>query len=372
MRFAWHEPSELSEDFVAAWRDLCGASVTPNIYLTPGFLIPAVRHLEADGSIRLATVWDERSSTLQALAPLKAVPPSWRFPWRRVEIWRAKHTFQGGFLLRADSDPQALGVLLDHVLDGRCRAIRFDEIRSDSAACRAVRRLVRGRREGCVTHGAYERASLSRTAMPKWREAISDARHRQLARARERLGEIGPVDLRLRKGAEITERVVDDFLRLESAGWKAPSSLRADPAEERFFREVCDAGRESGALWFCELSVNDRVIASTTNFLCGGDAFAFKIGYDPEYARFSPGLLVEYGLLEAVERGELEFGHFDSGTQAGSYLEELWAGRTEMISGHLVAGWDVRLMFTVRDWIGRAAASVQRARALLGPSTSVH
>ena len=77
---------------------------------------------------------------------------------------------------------------------------------------------------------------------------------------------------------------------------------------------------------------------SSTNFRINDAGFAFKIGMNPAYSKFCPGFLVEYRLLEFWEEAGSRLRDVDSGSVAGSYLEDMWPGRTTMVSGHLVRG----------------------------------
>jgi hypothetical protein len=104
------------------------------------------------------------------------------------------------------------------------------------------------------------------------------------------------------------------------------------------------------------------VIASTSNFCMDGEGFAFKIGIDPEYARFSPGFLVEYGFLEFADRHPMPFTRVESGAQAGSYMEELWPGRVPMVSGHLVRGMLPACMFVARERLQSVREAATRVR----------
>jgi hypothetical protein len=128
-------------------------------------------------------------------------------------------------------------------------------------------------------------------------------------------------------------------LRLESNGWKCKTALLAKSADTRFFREVASHAQELG-LFFCELVLGDKVIASTTNFRLNRYGFAFKTGYDCTYRHLCPGFLVEYAFLEAAVDGGAPAGlrEIESGAEAGSFLEELWPKRIPIVSGHLFAG----------------------------------
>jgi CelD/BcsL family acetyltransferase involved in cellulose biosynthesis len=102
----------------------------------------------------------------------------------------------------------------------------------------------------------------------------------------------------------------------------------------------------AGRALFFELRVGDRVISSTSNFLSGRAAFAFKIGWHRDFAKMSPGILNEAESIRHAPSllGKLEF--FDSGAGLNSYIDELWVDRRPLSkslfvtsrAGHVMLG----------------------------------
>jgi hypothetical protein len=92
-------------------------------------------------------------------------------------------------------------------------------------------------------------------------------------------------------------------LALEAAGWKgrAGTALANDLGAGRFFAEALRRAFSAGALLFHRLRLGDRPIAMIVNFIEGGAAYCFKIAYDEEFARYSPGVLLEIEMMRALE-----------------------------------------------------------------------
>ncbi|MFM8767660.1 MAG: GNAT family N-acetyltransferase, partial [Rubrivivax sp.] len=142
------------------------------------------------------------------------------------------------------------------------------------------------------------------------------------------------------RGREVQDNTLQRFIELEHAGWKGTqgSSLRSNPHEEAFFLEMPRAFRQDGDLFFTELRLDGEVIASTCNLVAGQDGFAFKVCFDPRHARRSPGILNELGFLKGLERPVDHFRFIDSGSEPGSFIEQLWPDRTPLHSGTLALG----------------------------------
>lgn len=338
MQFRWHSIDDATREFIEQWRDLGYAASSTNIYLMPEFMLPAIRHLQANNSPKLAVVWNSDQSAMLAFCAFDTVPVSYRFPFVCLSAVKSKHSFQTGILLRAGSEHEALDCLFDNLLDGNCRALAFSELREESLLHQQLQDAAYRRGLRWFIHNRYQRASLKIGDCARWRNFISGSRHKKLQNARARLGKLGEVDMRIAFGNEISDTTVERFLRLESLGWKAESSLRSTQEGYAFYKEMTDACRSQGMLFFCELLLNEKAIASTANFYVNDVGFAFKTGMDPSYAKYSPGFLVEYGFLEACDNNNFPFREIESGAQADSYIEVLWPERVTMVNGQFVAG----------------------------------
>lgn len=344
MRFEWRQAGDLSAVEVEAWRRLGRAACSGNIYLTPDFLMPVLQHLHRGAGARLAILW--QGGAMAALGVFVAERPSLRFPFRRLTALRSRHSFQSGVLLRPGLPDAALDAYLDGLMSDGASAIRFAELRADSRAYRALRAALRRRGMRWFADDEYLRAAVVLTRPEAWRGHVSRSRHKRMAAQWRRLGARGTVEFRIVGPDETTRETIDEFLRLESAGWKAGTGLLADPADEAFFREVCR--RAPRQVFFCELLLNGRRIASSANFYVGARGFAFKIGCDPQYARYSPGLLLEYQALQHLDLWPASLLEVESGAQAGSYVDEYWPERIPMVSGHAVGGSGAMLFARVK------------------------
>jgi hypothetical protein len=82
------------------------------------------------------------------------------------------------------------------------------------------------------------------------------------------------------------------------------------------------------------MRLDGKVVASTSNFLSGPGGFAFKIAWNPDLAKQSPGRLAEVELLRQMFQHQalapLDF--WDSGATEGSYIDNIWPGRRRLVS----------------------------------------
>jgi hypothetical protein len=128
---------------------------------------------------------------------------------------------------------------------------------------------------------------------------------------------------------------MDDFIRLEHSGWKGDegTSLYSNPNHRRFFYEMMAGFNETGRAFFTELSLNGKNISSTSNLISGKAGFAFKVGWDIEYAKYGPGILNEIKTLEHGQESLSDIEYIDSSAAQNSYINRFWPGRRDICEG---------------------------------------
>lgn len=367
MRVLVHEgPDEIAalrED----WRALESRGLEDNAYLSARFVLPALDCLSLAAPVWLLTAWDDPpcgGRTLRGLGIFHSAGPRSRFPVMHVSAYCSGHSFLGGLLLDAEQARPALHAILD-ALARRTGGLRLNRLNAAGATARLLRCVVTERGASFHDESLVQRAclSLDQGHATGWREHVPASRLRSLERHWRKLREAGEPAWRYLRGEAVSEMTIERFLALEHAGWKGRqrSSLRADPRQEAFFRQMALAFRADGEMYFTEVLLDDRVIASTCNLRAGSDGFAFKVAYDPSFSKYGPGLLNELGFLKALEQGVDRFRSIDSGSEPGSFIEEFWPGRRTLYSGSIALG---RLSRTA----ARASEALVRVRRRLLPA----
>ncbi len=82
----------------------------------------------------------------------------------------------------------------------------------------------------------------------------------------------------------------------------------ADEGMQAFHREVAAAFLERGWLRLHRLSVGDQCIAALYCFHLGGVTYFYQSGFDPDFARYSPGVMsIHHAIGAAIDDGAREF-----------------------------------------------------------------
>ena len=243
---------------------------------------------------------------LCGLLPLERAVRYHGLPFPHARLWQHKHCLLGTPLVRAAHARACLGAFLDWLesdTDG-APAIRWGTVSADGPFWRALAEALAesGRRRSFVPY-RFERAVMRPRAGSDafLVEALSRKGAKELQRLERRFAQKRRAEYAELQDAAEAEQWIADFMELEARGWKGrdASALGSTDAGRLFFARATRAAARRGHLMMLGLRLAGRWIALKCNFLSGEGSFAFKIAYDEDYARFSPGTLLE---LENVRR----------------------------------------------------------------------
>ena len=122
---------------------------------------------------------------------------------------------------------------------------------------------------------------------------------RDLHRRRRRLENEGRVTLEVSDGKERLNELLDEGFLVEELAWKGAqgSSINSSPATRRFYTEVAHWAAGRGWLRLAFLRLDGRALAFDYCLEYNKIHYMMKTGYDPVYARFSPGRILRYLML---------------------------------------------------------------------------
>jgi hypothetical protein len=178
-----------------------------------------------------------------------------------------------------------------------CSLLEFGHINGDGPFARLlIDHFYRHANLTCITD-SYTRAFFKpRSNADQYLREAASPKHRRTYRSQEnRLAQQGRVEYFQLERADEVDNWIEQFLKLEASGWKGQqgSAFDSSEADRVFFADVVTEGFRRGQLMMLALHLNGQPIASKCNLLAGPGSYAFRIAYDEEYSRFSPGLLLE-------------------------------------------------------------------------------
>jgi CelD/BcsL family acetyltransferase involved in cellulose biosynthesis len=330
--------SQITPMLIAEWLALEPLALDLHPFISLSFALPAMRQLFEPDVVRLL-VWRNRDGarSLAGVVPITAVPPRWTLPAPSWQVMSTPYSPLGGMLLHRDHAAQALEVLRRQGPRRGVSALQIPDLPGDSGLLQRLEALPNRLGAHWIEDRRRERAFLDVPRDPaQLLQGISRKKMGEIRRRQRRLAERGGLEWRETAGAEVTSEQIETFLALENAGWKGESgsSLLALPQRERFFREMAESFRQRGELLLTELLLEGRVISSQFCFLQRRTGYIFKSAYDETYREFGPGILNKIEQLAHLDPSQVD--RWDSCTQSGSYIEEIWPQRQRLVTGTLV------------------------------------
>jgi CelD/BcsL family acetyltransferase involved in cellulose biosynthesis len=156
--------------------------------------------------------------------------------------------------------------------------------------------------------------------------SLSHNHRAQMGKRLRRLRRIAPVGLEVLSNPD--QQVLDEGLGIEAAAWKAKAgtAIVCQPELVCFYREIAETTAKLGILRLVFLTVGGTRIAFAYALFHQNKIYVLKAGYRPEYAAYSPYLLLCHLLFqEACERGVAEY-EFLGGSDAWKLR---WADKTK-------------------------------------------
>lgn len=330
------DPLSLSPDLVAAWDRLAEEASEPNPFAERWCLQSALHLLDPERHARLVLVRDGSDGPVIGIMPLAPAAHYGRLPLRHVTGWAHPNHFLGIPLVRAGFESLFWSILL-----GWCDAapwartlLQLPRLTEDGPLHRALIDVARVRGgEAEVVH-REERALLESNLSPTdyWDAAVRAKKRKELRRQANRLAEQGAVQFRRWQAGEPLDPWIDAFLDLEARGWKgrAGSALASHSDTTAWFRAILTAAGEAGKLDIRALDLNDRPLAMLINFFAPPGGFSFKTAFDEDYARFSPGVLLQQVNLDLLD--DLRLNWVDSCAAPGHpMIDSVWRERRALV-----------------------------------------
>lgn len=331
--------------FIDRWQQLANEASEPNPFFEPWCLIPALKHFHGGSRLALYTLVDK--GRLRGLMPVEKSPRYYGYPIPHTATWLHANAFCGAPLVAQGYEQAFWHAVLSRLDKKPARALFFHtpNLPADGPTAQALATLAARDGRHCLEVASEERAMLNTQLSPEeyLDQSLTKKRRKELRRLFTRLAECGELRLEQRDDATSIDEWTCEFLTLESAGWKGEAGSALDTAEptRKFFKEALFHAAKVGRLNRLALRVDGRPVAMLANFVTPPGIFSFKTAFDEDYARFSPGLLLQIENLALLERGDIDWAD-SCAAQGHSMIERLWREKRRIISYNVAIGGKAR------------------------------
>jgi CelD/BcsL family acetyltransferase involved in cellulose biosynthesis len=233
---------------------------------------------------------------LGELGAPRAIAPLAR-PGLRAQLIGAAELGEPGDLLF--SDDQAVEEMAMALADLKLPLL-LRRLPSGSRSVDAIRTVHRRRAGVLVRHAPGTPTIPLSSGWTAPEGLLSKRRASDMRRARRRAGAVGALSFEVLTPTPVElEPLLEEAVETEAAGWKSRrgSALKADPRRLSFFRRYARGAAERNELRLCFMRIDGRAVAMQLAVEWGDRLWLLKIGYDEDFGRCSPGMLL---LLEST------------------------------------------------------------------------
>jgi Acetyltransferase (GNAT) domain len=342
------------EKYVPAWEDLAANAIEPNAFYEPWMLMRAIRNFGADRRLQFALVLDNESARHDGAPLLCGFFPleqqnhyqglSRKLPFKTIRLWKHKYCYLCTPLVREGYGQQVIAAFFDWLDAGShdCSLMEFRFIAGDGLFNGLLMEYFERHIKLHYISMYFLRAMFRPTTdADTYLCAALSAKHRKMIRRQERqLSEIGRLEYDALTPDDDVEVWIEEFLRLEASGWKGRenSAIASDESDQSYFRSIAKEAFRQGRLSMLALRLDGRPIAFKCDFHAGRGLFTFRIAFDENYARNSPGMLLETENVRRLHsRSQIDW--VDSCNDSFNFMfNRLWLERRTILDVVVGAG----------------------------------
>lgn len=354
--------SEVDSRLVSDWCDLEKRTLEPNPFLSPHFILPAVRHLTPNDevSLLLFETYADGRNHLVGLGVFQQSNGTRIAPFPHMCSYIAPgSTFLSNLLIDQLWARQVVHAFFEFANSQRgiWNCLEFIQRTQNSPMDRLLVDVA-AEADFEWLGWSFDRPVFhpDQISAEQLEQSLSKNRRKKIRRNRRQLQSQGRLSFHVIRNGLNSDLHTDTFLKLEHCGWKGEqgSSLQSQDNTRAFFREMVDGFSQQQRMIFTELRLDDVPIGSTSNFVAGGAGFAFRSGWDTDYRDSSPGVQQEIELARSASRELADLEYFDSGSDMDSWMETLWPSSRKITSGAFVSTAAARLivsqMLRLKQW----------------------
>jgi CelD/BcsL family acetyltransferase involved in cellulose biosynthesis len=221
-------------------------------------------------------------------------------------------------------NPQAARLLAESIA-GDGRAVEFDRVPVGSELIPALRDALRGKGWMSVRPATPTPTIALDEGWKDPASRFNSGRRSDFRRAARRAAEFGEVSFEiLSPGPDAFDALFDEAIGVEMRSWKreAGTAIAADSAKESCFRHYFRSACEQGSFRIAFMRIDGRAVAMQMALETLDRYWLFKIGFDEEYERCSPGTLL---MLQTIGwAAERELGAYELLGNLEPWIAQFW------------------------------------------------
>ncbi len=350
-------PAELDDDLIERWRKLEPHTSAANVYLSPDFMLPALQYLvPGNSTYMIKAELPRQHNDLAAVGFIQKSKASRSIPFHHMMLFRSLHTATTGFLTHKQYTAPVLKAILNHLKEDNIQILEALNLQKDQTWKPLLNKPQPSFR--WIEYERFKRYIFKPdTGGDEYLNHVMSKKNIKNNKRRHKLlQKEGKVTWKIIRGDADWEKHIDRFLYLENLGWKGArsSSLLSSSADQTFFKTMILNFARHDKVFFTELRLNDEAIASSVGLVYHKTAYGFKLAWDPQYAKSSPGILNLIEMIRSAPETLRDIDYLDSASVPGSFIESYFRDHIEIVSG----------TFVENNYLSLILAGIQQARLL--------
>lgn len=334
-------------------------------------LAAAMEHLQKGSTVRVALLWSDAggdgSRVLIGLVPYCASRGVFGLPLPVWRVWEHVHSYISTPIVRTGYEALAVRRFLALADQSGAALVQFPNFEADGAFARALEEVAGQQLRMIHETDRHERAFLQSDLEEEAYLAthMRKKKRKEFNRLWNRLSETGKLEFVTHDGGDDVGAWVRKFLLLEARGWKGKrgTAMNMRPNERAYFESICNGAHASDKLHCTELVIDGKPIAMLASFRAGDGAYTFKIAFDENYSKFSPGALLMMKAVGAFLRDERTAWVDSCAIPNHPMIDHIWAQRRAMRSVLVSSAHPFSPLFV--SWAAAVMRLLDMARARL-------
>jgi len=328
----WVSFAELAP-LTTQWRELAGRALEPNVFYEPAFALEAAKVFGRD--IGAVLVWSGTSPReLLGFFPAQIEPRRYGFKLPVMVGWTHPYAPLGTPLVEREAAEPVIAAWLAFLGENldMPELLLWPFLPMDgpfAGPLNAILRRAQLRFADFNCHGRAQFAPRDDDRLSYLERALGRRKYKELRRQGRRLGEIGALLFTTKTLPAAVATGIEDFFAIEARGWKGKAGTASADRDDirQFFKTAMVELAAERKVLVSRLYLDGRPIAAAITLRSADTAWFWKITYDEDFRRYSPGVMLTAAVTEELA-DDITIARVDSCATANHpMIDHIWRER---------------------------------------------
>jgi CelD/BcsL family acetyltransferase involved in cellulose biosynthesis len=289
----------------AEWRALAARALEPNVFYEPEFALEAAGVFSPD--VGAVLVWSG-TTPRELLGFFPALIETRRYVVGPAVLsgWTHSYAPLGTPLVEREAAEPVIAAWLAHLADNRALPglLLLPYLAAEGPFAAVLDAILTRAQMPVADFNFHRRAQLvpGDDRLLYVEHTLAQHKHKELRRGVRRLSDLSAILFTTATEPETVAGAVEDFLELESRGWKGKAGTAALYHDDvrGFIKTMATSLAADGKAAVHRMLIDGRAVAVAITLRSADTAWLWKITYDENYAQYSPGVILAVAVTEEL------------------------------------------------------------------------